>query len=320
MGEFELIERYFSRPSRRASLGVGDDCALLNVAAGHELAVSTDMLVCERHFLADVSPATLGWKCLAVNLSDLAAMGAAPLAFTLALALPAPNEDWLGPFSQGLYDCAARYECDLIGGDTTAGPLTISITVFGEVPRGKAITRAGAQVGDDIWVSGALGRASLGLRQRRGTLVLANDLRQEAIQALEQPMPRIALGSALRGVASAMIDVSDGLASDLGHILSLSRVGASVDVDALPLSPLLAAQSESLRLTCLLAGGDDYELCFTAPTRSRESVQDAARSAGVTVARIGIVESGSGLRFADRSGAAYRFPAGVDLKGFDHFG
>lgn len=319
MGEFDLIERYFSRPSKRAALGVGDDCALLAIRPGYELAVSTDMLVCGRHFLSEVAPATLGWKCLAVNLSDLAAMGAEPLAFTLGLALPAANEDWLEGFSDGLYDCAARYACDLVGGDTTSGPLNICIAVFGEVPLRTAVRRAGAKVGDDIWVSGELGSAALGLRVRQGTLVLPDDVRQEAINALERPIPRLALGRGLRGIATAMIDISDGLASDLGHILTASRVAARVTVDAVPQSRFLSCQPEVLRLDCLLAGGDDYELCFTAPPDLQESVHRAGREADVRLARIGTIEVGRGLEFENSGGTPYRFPTGTNLKGFDHF-
>jgi len=320
MGEFDLIERYFSRPSKRAALGVGDDCALLAIRPGHELAISTDMLVCGRHFLSDVAPAALGWKSLAVNLSDLAAMGAEPMAFTLALALPAADEDWLEAFSDGLYDCAARYACELVGGDTTSGPLNICIAVYGEVPLRTAVRRAGAKVGDDIWVSGELGSAALGLRVRQGAVVLPDEAHQQAINALERPIPRLALGRDLRGIATAMIDISDGLASDLGHILAASRVAGRVSVDAVPQSQFLSRQPEALRLYCLLAGGDDYELCFTAPPDLQEAVQHAGREAGVALARIGMIEAGRGLEFENSGGTPYRFPTGTNLGGFDHFG
>jgi thiamine-monophosphate kinase len=327
MGEFDLIARYFTRPAARAVLGVGDDCALLQPAPGTQLAISSDMLVEGRHFFADVDPLTLGHKALAVNLSDLAACGARPLAFTLALALPRVDEAWLAAFSRGLLALADAHGCELVGGDTTQGPLNICITVFGEVPvlggQSRALLRSGAKAGDDVYVSGTLGDARLALDALRGTLALPADLLAQARRRLEQPTPRVALGQALRGIASAAIDVSDGLIGDLGHILRASGTGATMDTAAI--TPLLASRTHpdwasagigpDKQLECVLAGGDDYELAFTAPVSAREAVQAAAGLAGTPVTRIGRMDAGPGLRLVDAQGTALsqRFSS------FDHF-
>lgn len=317
LGEFDLIDRFFRRPVRHAVLGVGDDCALLAPTPGMQLAVSTDTLVEGRHFLSTVDPALLGHKSLAVNLSDLAACGARPLAFLLALTLPSADERFLGPFSTGLLALAREHGMDLIGGDTTAGPLAIGITVFGEVPPGQALLRDGARVGDDIWISGTLGDARLGLEAFRGTLSLPESGFRAARQAMEQPQPRVALGLALRGVASAAIDLSDGLLGDLGHVLRRSGVGATVHLPRLPRSTLLGVQSGEVQRLCLLAGGDDYELLFTAPPEARPQVQAAARQAGVKVTAVGQIEAaGSGLRVLDDSGQPMNLAA---WSAFDHF-
>ncbi|WP_034294498.1 thiamine-phosphate kinase [Herbaspirillum sp. RV1423] len=316
--EFELISRYFTRPSRadsRAALGVGDDCALLTPAPGMQLAISTDMLVEGRHFFPHADPYALGHKCLAVNLSDLAAMGAQPIAFTLAFALPEAREDWLAPFSQGMLRLADEHGCELIGGDTTKGPLTICITVFGEVPFTQALRRDAARDGDDIWISGTLGDARLALAAYRRELTLTADAHHMAAQRMHQPTPRVALGMALRGIAHAAIDVSDGLAGDLGHILARSRVGARLDVDALPAGAVLSTQTQALRRNFTLSGGDDYELCFTAPASRREQVLAAAEKAGVEVARVGAIESAPGLRLVDAGGE----PLDLVPSSFDHF-
>ncbi len=315
LGEFELIAKYFSPPVRRATLGVGDDCALLAPAAGMQLAVSSDMLVEGRHFLSTVQPDALGHKALAVNLSDLAACGAAPLAFTLALALPRADEAFLDGFSRGLLELARAHDCELVGGDTTQGPLNICITVFGEVPIGQALLRSGARAGDSLYVSGTLGNARLALECFRGTVELAGDAFSAVRRAMERPEPRIALGLALRGVASSAIDVSDGLLGDLGHILRASRVGATLHAEMLPRSEVLAAQPQALQLECLLAGGDDYELLFTAPPRRSTEVHAAALHAGVTVTHIGSIDAAPGLRLFD---AADR-PIAQQFAGFDHF-
>ena len=317
LSEFDLIARYFTRPARpsRADLGIGDDCALITPSAGTQLAISSDMLVAGRHFFEDVDPAALGYKSLAVNLSDLAAMGATPLAFTLALALPAASEPWLEGFSGGLFRAADDYGCELIGGDTTRGPLTISITIFGEVPSGKALRRDAAEVDDDIWVSGSLGDAAAGLNALRGELPLAGSLREQAIARLEMPTPRVKLGIALRGIAHAAIDISDGLLGDLGHILERSRVGAVVEVDALPLGPALREQAASVAHPLALNGGDDYELCFTAPASRRDAVIAAALASGCPATRIGRIGTQAGLVLIDRAGNKLTTP----LRSFDHF-
>ena len=315
LGEFELIARYFTRPVRRAALGVGDDCALLTTAPGTALAISSDMLVEGRHFLSTVAPDRLGHKALAVNLSDLAACGARPLAFSLSLALPSADEAFLGPFAQGLLALAERHDCELIGGDTTRGPLAIAITAYGEVPVGAALLRSGARAGDDLWVSGTLGDARLALEVFRGTAALPGDAFARIRRAMEEPLPRIELGQALRGIASSAIDLSDGLARDLGHVLRRSGVGAVVEVDALPRSADLAGQDPALQRECLLAGGDDYELLFTAGPDRRDAVAAAARGAATPVARVGRIESGNALRFVDAAGKSVAGPAGS----FDHF-
>lgn len=320
-GEFELIARHFARPARRpaaVALGVGDDCALLRVAAGMQLAVSCDMLVEGRHFLSTVAPDRLGHKALAVNLSDLAACGAEPLAFTLALALPRADDSFLGPFAQGLLALADEHAIELVGGDTTAGPLNLCITVFGQVPPGQALLRSGARSGDAIWVSGQLGDARLALEVFRGRLALDGGAFEQVRHAMELPQPRVALGRALRGVASAAIDLSDGLLGDLGHVLQRSGVAAVVDVDALPRSAVLAAQAPAMQHECLLAGGDDYELLFTAPAHHHDAVQAAAHAAGVAVTCVGQVrpaDAGPALRVVDGQGR----PVATPFRGFDHF-
>ncbi|MEO5735454.1 MAG: thiamine-phosphate kinase [Rubrivivax sp.] len=314
-GEFDLIRDHFTRPARRAVLGVGDDCALLAPHPGMQLAVSSDMLVEGRHFLSTVAPDRLGHKALAVNLSDLAACGAEPLAFTLALALPRADPAFVGPFSNGLLALADAHDIELVGGDITAGPLNICITVFGQVPPQQALLRCGAHAGDDLWVSGRLGDARLALEVFRGSLTLPGADFDAVRTAMEQPQPRVALGVALRGVASSAIDLSDGLLGDLQHVLNASGVGARVDVDALPRSPVVAALPLTLQHTCLLAGGDDYELLFTAPVAHRDAVVAAGSAAGVAVTRCGSIEPGAGLHVVDRDGA----PVTAALRGFDHF-
>jgi thiamine-monophosphate kinase len=315
LGEFDLIARYFTRPARRAVLGVGDDCALLAPAPGMQLAVSCDMLVEGRHFLPTVPAERLGHKALAVNLSDLAACGARPLACMLALALPRADEDLLDGFARGLYALADAHDIDLVGGDTTQGPLNICITVFGEVPAGQALLRRGARAGDDVWVSGTVGDARLALEALRDTVALSGDAFSRVRVAMEQPQPRVALGLALRGIASSSIDVSDGLLGDLGHVLRASGVGAAIDVDAVPRSAVLREQPAALQRLCTLAGGDDYELVFTAAPARAADVQRAARTAGVAVTPIGRIEAAPGLRLHDARGAAVeeRFAS------FDHF-
>ena len=324
LGEFDLIQKYFQRPlpagrTQTTVLGMGDDCALLQPAPGMQWAVSTDMLVEGRHFLPTVQPERLGHKALAVNLSDLAACGARPLAFTLALALPRPDEAFLAGFARGLFALADAHGIALVGGDTTAGPLNLCLTVIGEVPPGQALRRDGARAGDALWVShpvdGGIGDARLALEVFRGHCRLDAAGFEQARRAMEQPVPRVALGLALRGLASAAIDLSDGLVGDLGHVLARSGVGASIDLQRLPLSPLLAAQTPALRQQCALAGGDDYELLFTAAAADQARVLAAAAGAGVAVTCIGRIEARAGLRLRDAQGR----PQAVAPQGFDHF-
>jgi thiamine-monophosphate kinase len=316
MGEFDLIDRFFKRPVSRNALGVGDDCALLATAPGMQLAVTSDMLVEGRHFLPTVDPFKLGHKALAVNLSDLAACGAKPLAFTLALSMPQADEAWLEPFSRGLLALADEYGCELVGGDTTRGPLNICITAFGEVPQGQALLRSGARAGDDIYVSGTLGDARLALEVFRGTVSVPADVFEAARARMEQPTPRLALGQALRGIATSAIDVSDGLLGDLGHILRQSSVGARIETSVA--AGLMAAQGaldENQRLEYVLAGGDDYELLFTAPAVQHDAVQAAAREAHIPTTRIGRIEAEPGLRLVDSQGR----PIQQRYGSFDHF-
>ena len=308
MGEFELIARYFNRPTVRAAVGPGDDCAVLAPRPGMQLAVSSDMLVEGRHFLSTVDAARLGHKALAVNLSDLAACGAEPLGFTLALALPRADEAFVAGFARGLFALADAHGIALVGGDTTAGPLTICITVFGEVAPGAALLRSGARPGDTVWVShppgGGVGDARLALEAFRGAVVLPGEAFERVRRAMEMPEPRVALGRALCGVASAAIDVSDGLLGDLAHLLARSGVGCRLDADRVPRSADLRGQSLALQRLCSLSGGDDYELVFTAPQSASERVLAAAREAAVAVAPIGRIEVSPGLRLVDLHGAA----------------
>lgn len=339
MGEFALIARHFTRPAHAPSaavtLGIGDDCALLARRPGSELAVSTDMLVSGQHFFPDVDPQALGHKALAVNLSDLAACGAQPLAFTLALSLPQADDAWLSGFAQGLFALADAHGCNLMGGDTTRGPLNVCITVLGEVPPGQALLRSGAQVGDTLYVSGHLGDARLALdalltqrghAQHAFAAHLPAAVLAQARARLERPSPRVGLGLALRGVASAALDLSDGLAGDLPHLLKASGVGACVRVpDVLrtlaaqhhPAWPAggLAACSQADLLRFVLSGGDDYELLFTAAPAQHAAVLAAAAQAGVGVQAIGQIEAQSGLRWLDAAGQALA----LDVHSFDHF-
>jgi len=326
MGEFELIARYFKRPPQRAQVGVGDDCAIWMPTPGQALAISSDMLVEGRHFLSTVDPAALGHKALAVNLSDLAACGAMPCAFTLGLSLPQIDDAWLSGFAQGLWALADAHGCELIGGDTTRGPLTIAITVWGELPPGQALLRSAAQVGDDIYISGVVGQARMALEVFRGQLRLPSDAFERARARMERPTPRVALGQALRGVAHAAIDLSDGLLGDLGHILKASGVGADIDTRWLAQAndgdtawpahcPDLAALPWAQTLACGLTGGDDYELLFTAAPEHRAAVLAAAQPSATPVSRVGHITP-AGLRVLDPQGQA------IDVSGlasFDHF-
>ncbi len=298
-------------------LGVGDDCALLPVSHGFQMAVSSDMLVEGQHFFPDVDPADLGYKALAVNLSDLAAMGARPLACTLALSIPRVDHDWLRAFSAGFQDLSRRAQCPLVGGDTTRNPagVVISVTVMGEVRRNQALRRDAAKAGDDIWVTGHLGAAELALRLMQGRLPADAARLAAARPALERPRPRLRFGQRLAGMAHAALDISDGLLQDLGHILRASRCGADLMIDRIPASPVLDGLDEEVRRDIMLGGGDCYELCFTASPKRREQIQATARLLEVPVSRIGAMTRGNALRVLDADGAV--LPVGRG--GYDHF-
>jgi thiamine-monophosphate kinase len=318
LSEFDLIKKYFTRDRPgRAELGIGDDCALLVPSAGKQIAISSDMLVEGRHFFEGADARMLGHKCLAVNLSDLAAMGATPVGFTLALSLPSSNAQWLEAFSGGLFELADAFGCELIGGDTTKGPLNICITIFGELEPGRALRRDAAKPGDDLWISGTLGDARLALACYWNQYSLSAGELATAGLRMHMPSPRVALGMALAadGIAHAAIDISDGLVGDLGHILAASDVGATLDVDALPAGSVLAGQPLDLRRRFCAAGGDDYELCFTAPAAKRDAILAAGARSGTAVTRVGSIDDQVGLRMIDRDGN----PLALGLKGFDHF-
>ncbi len=316
MNEFDLIRRYFTRATTAAVLGVGDDAALIQVSDGNVLAVSTDMLVNGTHFLPDADPFLLGHKTLAVNLSDMAAMGANPRWATLAIALPNVNEAWLGKFSAGFFALADQHGVELIGGDTTRGPLNLCVTIMGEVPHGKALLRSGAQAGDEIWVSGRLGDAALALAHLQGRAVLSGTEFAACAQALHQPQPRVALGLALRGVANSVIDISDGLLADLGHILEASEVGAQIDLMKIPASlPVSNNFNQPLGLQCVLAGGDDYELCFTAPVARHAEVLRISAKLDLRLTCIGEIVAWQGCIVHDAAGK----PLKLESSGYDHF-
>ena len=321
LSEFALIERFFHRPPRDPAIvvGNGDDGAVVRHSADCELVFSVDMLVEGRHFLADVDPARLGHKTLAVNLSDLAAMGATPRWALLAGALPDIDEGWLRAFARGFFALADAHNVELIGGDTTRGPRNLCVTIIGEVPAGAALTRAGAKADDDIYVSGALGAAALALAAMQGRTALTGDAFAEARARLETPQPRTALGIALRGVASAAIDVSDGLLGDLRHILAASGVGADLELAALPrpssIQQKLDSDERELALGCLLAGGDDYELCFTAPHDARARIAGIARELALPLTRIGTITRAAGLVVRAQDGR----PLASLPHAFDHF-
>ena len=314
--EFDLIARHFTRPAANAVLGVGDDCALVDITNGMDLAVSTDTMVSGTHFFPDVNPENLGHKALAVNLSDMAAMGAMPYWAMLALTLPSVDHDWLAAFAKGFFDLAAEFNVSLIGGDTTRGPLTLTVTIMGEVPAGAALRRSGAKAGNDVWVSGNIGDAALAVAHRHGKLVLSEADYHEAVMRLYEPTPRVALGQALRGMATAAIDVSDGLLADLGHICRLSGVGATVDLAAIPVSAIGAKHvGTAAGRTAIAAGGDDYELCFTATPNSRESIQELSEGLGIPITRIGQLKRGKGISLLGPDGK----PVKIDGRGYDHF-
>ena len=318
MGEFDLIERYFKRPAQRADVGIGDDCAVWTPRPGHQLAFSADMLVEGRHFLTTVNPKFLGHKSLAVNLSDLAACGASPQAFLLSLSLPRADEAWLSGFSEGLFQLSELHGCELIGGDTTQGPLNIAITVMGDTPQGQSILRSGARVGDDLYVSGHLGDARLALEAFRGKVSLPQAVFDMARRRMECPTPRVALGQALRGIANAMADISDGLLGDLGHILKASRVGAAIDVAAMQRLMLTRdawACPQDLLQRCVLSGGDDYELVFTAHPDHQQQILALSEACGTPVTRIGRITADPHLLLLSEDGGVLP----NTFTSFDHF-
>jgi thiamine-monophosphate kinase len=322
VGEFDLIAQFFTRSVKRAALGVGDDCALIQIPPTQQLAVTTDMLVEGRHFFPEADPYRLGWKCLAVNLSDLAAMGATPRYITLSLALPEADPVWLSGFSSGLFALADAFDVELIGGDTTKGPRTISITAMGEIPPGQALRRDGAKLGDDIWVSHEIGGAALQLFYRWGRTTWGPEIPAAQIEALvlrmEMPNPRVALGTALRTIATAAIDLSDGLTGDLRHILKQSCCGAQLFLDHIPAPQILREKlngpERALAQACLLSGGDDYELIFCAPQSARERVRMLLQALSLNGHVIGEITSGDCLVVLDAQGAEVHPP-----KSFDHF-
>ncbi|MGE5492770.1 MAG: thiamine-phosphate kinase [Actinomycetota bacterium] len=329
-GEFQLIDKYFARPTPSAALGPGDDCALLQPTPGFELAVTTDMLVAGTHFLPDTDPRNLGWKALAVNVSDLAAMGAKPRWALLAGSLPEADEVWISAFAEGFFACAQTYGVDLVGGDTTRGPLNLCITAMGEGLPGQALRRDGAKAGDLIFVSGRPGLAALGLAHLQGKVELPEPWRRICITALEKPKPRVSLGVALRGVASAAIDVSDGLLADLGHIAERSGLAAAVQLVQLPHLP--KGIDRALALDCQLAGGDDYELCFTAPPEQQLAIGKIAAELELPLWHIGTMQApGADFTMEDWNAVASGAgsvtvydpdgkPIEFDHRGYDHFG
>lgn len=318
--EFDIIQRYFTRPSPGAVLGVGDDAALIKPARGMELAVSTDMLVAGQHFFADADPRKLGHKSLAVNLSDMAAMGARPRWATLSLALPElmvrTDEKWLAAFADGFFGLAHAHQVDLVGGDTTRGPLNISVTIIGEVATGKALRRSGATPGDDIWISGHLGDAALALAHAQRRIVLEPGEITECLSALHTPAVRVELGQRLIGLAGSAIDISDGLLADLGHILKSSKVAAVIKMSEINCSTAMKRYlPQALAMECLLAGGDDYELCFTVPRSRRGKIETLSSEQQIPLTRIGRIGEGEGLVVLDAAGNTVT----LETKGYDHF-
>jgi thiamine-monophosphate kinase len=330
IGEFELIERFFKlganamNPKPAIGLGIGDDCALIHSSPNEEIAITTDMLVEGRHFFVGANPELLGRKALAVNLSDLAAIGATPFGFTLALALPRADPVWLASFSQGLFSVAREFACSLIGGDTTAGPLTISITAFGSLPKGEALLRSGAKPGEDIWVSGELGGARLALAALRHEIELTPNELQHIEQRMHQPTPRVELGTHLRGIASSALDISDGLLGDLKHILNQSKVDAQIWIDQLPKPAILLTQAPSIQNQFAACGGDDYEICFTAAKPQRAALEKISQTLNLPLTRIGQTVAMKNNVAHIELYTSHGIELGADetkvlMKSFDHF-
>lgn len=318
--EFDIIRRYFKRTATQAVLGIGDDAALIKATDNKELAISTDTLVCGKHFFADADPYKLGYKSLAVNLSDMAAMGAKPRWALLALTLPdnlvQHDKAWLSEFSAGFFALADSHQVELIGGDTTSGPLNIGVQIIGEVEVGKALRRSGAKLDDDIWISGRLGDAALALNHELQQIALEPNEIAECLPALLTPAARVELGQRLIGLAHSAIDISDGLVADLGHLLAASEKAAYINMTDIPCSPVIKKYlQQSLVMRCLLAGGDDYELCFTAPKINREKIENLSAELAIPLTRIGEIFSGEGLIVKDAKGSEIT----LETKGYDHF-
>jgi len=322
MSEFDLIKQYFTKTTQHTNLGIGDDAALISISAGCELAISTDMLVAGTHFFSDAAPYQLGWKSLAVNLSDMAAMGANPKWATLSIALPESNADWLAEFSKGFFACANAFNVDLIGGDTTRGPLTISVQIMGEVPNSLAIKRCGAQIDDDIWVSNQLGSAAFALAHLLGTQSIPNDSQTEYMLALHTPQPRVALGIALRNIATSAIDISDGLLSEVGHIVKASKtqrniteMGAVINLDHIPTTPYIQKNlNQPAFQKFVLAGGDDYELCFTAPCKQISALEALSNKLDLKLTKIGKITAKNGINVLNQQQRIH-----LEASGYNHF-
>lgn len=318
--EFDIIRRYFQRSTTGAVLGIGDDAALIAATTGIELAISTDTLVCGKHFFPEVDPYKLGHKSLAVNLSDMAAMGAKPRWALLTLTLPNDlvnqNTAWLSKFSDGFFALADLHQIELIGGDTTAGALNIGMQIIGEVAAGKALRRSGAKLDDDIWVSGQIGDAALALQHELRQFTLHPVEIEQCLPALLTPTARVELGQRLIGLAHSAVDISDGLMADLGHILTASGKAAWINLSDIPCSPVLKSyRQQQVAMSCLLAGGDDYELCFTAPKINRRKIEMLAAELTLSLTRIGKVYSGEGLIVKDAQGNTMT----LETQGYDHF-
>lgn len=318
--EFSLIKKYFTRPTSNTDLGIGDDAALIQVATGNQLAISTDMSVVGTHFFQHAEPYDIGWKSLAVNISDMAAMGANPKWATLSIALPDADEDWLQSFSAGFFDCADAFKVDLIGGDTTRGTLNINVSIMGEIPTGIALTRNNAQIGDDIWVSGPLGQAALGLAHLQHKLTLGEEDQEVCLRALHHPQPRVSLGLALREIAHSCIDISDGLLADLGHILTASssqtsQKGAVLQLEKIPCLPTVKPRIHEPSIQqAILTGGDDYELCFTTKPNQREIIANLAKQLELSLTRIATI-NGLGKLNVMLEGEQLN----IGKLGYDHF-
>jgi thiamine-monophosphate kinase len=310
--EFDLIEYYFKKKVQQTALGIGDDAAIINVQKNHQLVISSDMLIENIHFLKNTNASHLGWKSLAVNLSDIAAMGGKPKWATLSISLPKINHVWLKKFSAGFFKCANQFDIDLIGGDTTKGPLSISITIIGEIKKNQGLLRSSAKINDDIWVTGQLGLASMGLASLEGKLKLSTRLKAKCLKALEIPTPKVSLGYLLYRYTNSCIDISDGLIQDLNHILKASQVGAILLLNDIPCEKFIRA---SKNYEFVLNGGDDYELLFSAPKKNRSYIKKIAKKTNTAVNIIGTIIRQKSIKILNEHGKSVAF----NPKGFNHF-